>query len=58
MIEVQMCLNCGMQPATSSKSKKTVPLCEECASKAGGSRGVKMAPPKPKLKVIEGGKRD
>lgn len=53
-----MCLNCGMQPATSSKSKKTVPLCEECASKAGGSRGVKMAPPKPKLKVIEGGKRD
>ena len=52
-----MCLNCGNKPAVSGG--KTVPLCADCASKAGGSRGVKMTPkpsPKPKLKAIKGGK--
>jgi len=56
-MSTQMCLNCGERPALEAKGKKTVPLCGECAAKAGGSRGVKMTPPKrPKLKVIAGGK--
>ncbi len=57
-MSAQMCLNCGERPAA-SKGGKTVPLCTECAAKAGSSRGVKMTPPKrekPKLKVLAGGK--
>jgi hypothetical protein len=56
-MSAQMCLNCGERPAV-TKTGKTVPLCEECASKAGGSRGVKMAPKdkKLKLKAIDGGR--
>ena len=51
-----MCLNCGERPAVQNKDSKTVPLCEVCAPKAGSSRGVKMTPPKPKLKALAGGK--
>lgn len=51
-----MCLNCGDRPAVKAKDSKTVPLCEVCAPKAGSARGVKMAPPKPKLKILTGGR--
>jgi hypothetical protein len=51
-----MCLNCGEHPAETTKGSKTVPLCAGCKAKAGNSRGVKMTPPKPKLKAIAGGK--
>jgi hypothetical protein len=51
-----MCLNCGERPAVTAKGAKTLPLCSECKAQAGSSRGVKMTPPKPKLKAIAGGK--
>jgi hypothetical protein len=54
-VSEQMCLNCGERAATSSGGK-TVPLCEVCASKTSSSRGVKMTAPKPKLKIIAGGR--
>jgi len=53
---MQLCLNCGERPAVTPKDGKTVPLCAVCAPKAGGSRGVKMTPKRPKLKALNGGK--
>jgi hypothetical protein len=52
----QLCLNCGERPAVASHGGKTAPLCEVCSPKAGASRGVKMAPKKPRLKVLNGGR--
>lgn len=52
----QMCLNCGERPAVAPKDGSTVALCGVCAPKAGSSRGVKMTPKKPRLKVLSGGR--